>query len=43
MSFYSKGLPQNNIRYRTNKSPEQKELKGKNQKILKIIIKKYQL
>ena len=32
MSFYSKGLPQNNIRYRTNKSPEQKELKGKNQK-----------
>ena len=29
MSNQSKGLPQNNIRYRTNKSPETKEPKSK--------------
>ena len=32
MSIYSKGLPQNNIRYRTNKSPENREIKSKNAK-----------
>ena len=32
MSNYSKGLPQNNIRYRSNKSPENKEMKTKNKK-----------
>ena len=32
MSIYSKGLPQNNIRYRTNKSPEIREFKSKNNK-----------
>ena len=29
-SYYSKGLPQNNIRYRTNKSPQNQETKSKN-------------
>ena len=29
MSNYSKGLPQNSIRYRTNKSPESRETKSK--------------
>ena len=32
MSNYSKGLPQNNIRYRSNKSPEEKNIKSKNAK-----------
>ena len=32
MSLYSKELPQNNIRYRTNKSPENREVKAKNLK-----------
>ena len=32
MSIYSRGLPQNNIRYRTNKSPDAREQKSKNMK-----------
>ena len=32
MSNYSKGLPQNNIRYRTNKSPDAREQRSKNMK-----------
>ena len=32
MSNYGKGVPRNNIRYRTNKSPEIKEQKSKNSK-----------
>ena len=32
MSNYGKGIPRNNIRYRTNKSPEGKEQKSKNNK-----------
>ena len=32
MSFYSRGLPQNNIRYRTNKSPDAREQRSKNMK-----------
>ena len=32
MSNYSKGLPQNNIRYRPNKSPEERNQKSKNAK-----------
>ena len=32
MSNYSKGLPQNNIRYRSNKSPEEKNQKSKTTK-----------
>ena len=32
MSNYSKGLPQNSIRYRTNKSPETKDQKSKQNK-----------
>ena len=32
MSNYSKGLPQNSIRYRTNKSPESRETKSKTNK-----------
>jgi hypothetical protein len=31
MSNYSKGLPQNNVRYRSNKSPEEKKKNAKNQ------------
>ena len=30
MSIYSRGLPQNNIRYRTNKSPDAREQRSKN-------------
>ena len=32
MSNYSKGLPQNNIRYRANKSPDAREQRSKNMK-----------
>ena len=32
MSIYAKGLPQNNIRYRTNKSPDAREQRSKNLK-----------
>ena len=32
MSIYSRGLPQNNIRYRTNKSPDAREQRSKNMK-----------
>ena len=32
MSNYAKGLPQNSIRYRTNKSPESRETKSKTNK-----------
>ena len=41
MSNYSKGLPQNNIRYRTNKSPDAREQRSKNMKM--VSIKNYQL
>ena len=40
MSNYSKGLPQNNIRYRTNKSPDAREQRSKNMK--NIFDKSYQ-
>ena len=38
MSNYSKGLPQNNIRYRTNKSPDDKKKNAKNQNDKKLSV-----
>ena len=38
MSNYSKGLPQNNVRYRSNKSPEDKKKNAKNQNDKKISV-----
>ena len=38
MSNYSKGLPQNNVRYRSNKSPEERKKNAKNQNDKKISV-----
>jgi len=38
MSNYSKGLPQNNVRYRSNKSPEEKKKNAKNQNDKKLSV-----
>jgi len=38
MSNYSKGLPQNNVRYRSNKSPEERKKNTKNQNDKKLSV-----
>ena len=37
MSNYSKGIPKNNIRYRSNKSPEEQKPKNTKEKRLSVI------